>query len=91
MAGATRIWLGFASCCRRAAEIRRVADQRELAARAFPDQVADDDEASRNADAHFQARHALEGQFRNKSDAFQRGLDSALGAVLVRGGKSEIG
>src|SRR4029078_9558647 len=51
----------------------------------------DDDEAGRNADAHFQVRHALEGQFRNEPDAFQRSLDSALGAIFVRGGKSKIG
>src|SRR5262249_12978795 len=34
---------------------------------------------------------AVEGQFRDEPDAFQRGLDSPFGAVLVRGGKPEIG
>src|SRR6185503_11079976 len=83
--------VGFCELLQAGGEVRRVADQRKFAARSVPDQIADDDEAGRNADAHFQVRYALEGQFRNEPDTFQRSLDSALGAIFVRGGKSKIG
>ena len=72
-------------------EIGRVADDRLLLRRPLPDDVADDDEAGRDPDAHreFFARARL--QPGDDLGDLQPRMDRARGVVLVRAGKAEIG
>ena len=83
--------MGFAKLLQTGRQIWRITDQRELAAGAFSDQIADDNQAGGDTNPHFNPCRSLERQFRNEPDDFQGGLDRAFGAVLVCGRKSEVG
>ena len=70
-------------------EIGRVTRDVERVRRDLSVQVADDDEAGRDSDAHLQPAIAEHPQRADPVDRRERGVDRALGVVLVRLGKAE--
>ena len=81
-------------------EVRRLADHRLLLGRALADQLADHDQAGRDADARGERQSflapAAQGQpgrvqGAHGLDQFQPGPDRPLGLVLVRPGPAEVG
>src|SRR5262245_12987844 len=72
-------------------QVGRFANQREVPTGAVPDQVTHHYKSGRNADTDLDPRRTRERQFRDTFDRLESGLNRALGVVLMRGGKSEIG
>ena len=80
--------LGDALQARR--EVRRLADDAALLRFARADEVADDDQPGRDADAHLQAERGGGLQLRHRLDQRKPGQHRALGVVLVGLGIAEI-
>ena len=72
-------------------EIGRVADDRLLLRRALAHEIADDDEAGRDADAHGELLAGAGLQARHDCGDFQPRVDRPRRVILVRAGKAEIG
>ena len=72
-------------------EVRRLADHRLLLRGSLADQVADHDEAGRDADPSCQRAGLWKAQPRDRGGGREAGADCPLGRVLVRLGPAEIG
>jgi hypothetical protein len=72
-------------------QVRGLADDRPLLRRALAEEVADDDQAARDADPHRERRPGRRRQPRDGLDDAQPGPDRALGSVLLGLGPAEVG
>ena len=64
-------------------EVRRLADDAALLRLPRADEVADDDQPSRDPDAHLQRRTGHSDELRRRLDDGQAGLHGAFGVVFV--------
>jgi len=72
-------------------KVRRLSDHRLLLCRSCSDQVADHNEAGRDADTNLQGRTGIRGKLRNRLDQTEPGANSALSIMFMRLGVAEIG
>jgi len=94
VAALTTIWFGCANACRRARQVRRLADDRGLRCGSFADLVADDHRSGGDADPHREldpGRSTGCGiQLRHRIDDAETRTHRSLGLVLMGARVAEI-